>query len=113
MDRLMHEIGSLFDSLTVELPEELITTVLRANGVPIERIVSQGQVSPPGLWYDQEENEWVIVLDGRAAILFEGEPEPVDFQRGSYVNIPAHVEHRIAWIDPSEKTVWLAIHYKD
>lgn len=108
-----HETGNLFDNIPADIPKEVFTTVLHANDVRIERIVSQGQVSPPGFWYDQEENEWVIVLEGRATVQFEGEPKLVELQRGSYVNIPAHARHRVAWTDPSEKTVWLAIHYKN
>ena len=53
-----------------------------------------------------------MVLEGRAAIQFEGEAEPVELQRGSYLNIPAHARHRVAWTDPNQKTVWLAIHYR-
>ena len=108
-----HETGNLFDNIPADIPEEVVTTVLRANGLRIERIVSQGQASPPGFWYDQEDNEWVVVLEGHATVQFEGEPESVELQRGSYVNIPAHVRHRVAWTDPNQKTVWLAIHYRD
>jgi len=37
----------------------------------------------------------------------------VQLQRGSYLYIPAHVRHRVAWTHPTEKTIWLAIHYRD
>ena len=107
------EIGNQFDNIPTDIPEELFTTVFGASGLRIERIVSQGQGSLPGFWYDQEENEWVFVLEGRATVQFEDDPEPVELQRGSYVNIPAHVRHRVAWTNPNQKTVWLAIHYKD
>ena len=108
-----HETGNLFDNIPADVPKELFTTVLQANGVRIERIVSQGQASPPGFWYDQEDHEWVVVFEGRATVQFDGEPEPVELQRGSYLNIRAHARHRVAWTDPDQKTVWLAIHYKD
>jgi len=111
MDR--NVIENLFDNIPADVPEELFTTILQANGVRIERIVSQGHVSPPGFWYDQEENEWVVVLEGHATVQFESEPKSVELQRGSYVNIPSHARHRVAWTDPNQKTVWLAIHYKD
>ena len=93
-------------------PEELFTTLLRADGVRVERIVSQGHVSPPEFWYDQDDNEWVLVLEGRAAVQFAGEAEPVELERGSYLNIPAHAKHRVVWTDPNRKTVWLAVHYR-
>ena len=104
-------IGNLFDNIPTAVPKELFTKFLQASGIRIERIVSQGQASPPEFWYDQNENEWVIVLEGSAAVQFEGE-EPVRLQRGSCLNIPAHTRHRVAWTDPSQKTVWLAVHYR-
>ena len=104
---------NLLDNLPANLPEELFTTILQADGLRVERIVSQGHASPPGFWYDQEENELVMVLEGNAAVQFEGDAEPVELRRGSYLNIPAHAKHRVVWTDPNEKTVWLAIHYKE
>ena len=105
------ETGNLFDNLPADISQEWFSTVLRANGFRIERIVSQGHASPPEFWYDQQKNEWVFVLKGRATVQFEGDPAPVELRRGSYVNIPAHVRHRVVWTDPNQKTVWLAIHY--
>jgi cupin 2 domain-containing protein len=107
-----NEIDNLFDNLPAAVPEELFTTVLRANDLRIERIVSQGHASPPGFWYNQVESEWVIVLEGHAAVQFEGEPEVVELRPGSYVKIPAHARHRVAWTDPNHKTVWLAVYYR-
>ncbi len=105
-------VGNLFDNIPTDVAEEVFATLLQANGLRIERIVSQGEASPPGFWYDQEENEWVVVLEGSAAMQFEGE-EPVELRRVSYLNIPTHVRHRVAWTDPNQKTVWLAIHYRN
>ena len=102
---------NLLDNLPAHLPEELLTTIFQANNLRIERIVSQGHTSPPGFWYDQEENELVIVLEGGATVQFEGGAEPVELRRGSYLNVPAHTRHRVAWTNANEKTVWLAIHY--
>jgi cupin 2 domain-containing protein len=104
--------GNLFEGIPAELAEELFTTIHQAHGLRIERIVSQGQASPPGFWYDQDENEWVVVLQGSAAVQFEGKPEPVKLCRGSFLNIPAHTLHRVVWTDPNQQTVWLAVHYK-
>lgn len=104
------DIGNLFDDIPDELAAELFTTLYRGGRLRIERIVSQGQASPPGFWFDQEESEWVIVLEGSAAVQFEGD-EPVELRRGAYLNIPAHVKHRVVWTDSNEKTVWLAVRY--
>jgi cupin 2 domain-containing protein len=102
---------NLFDNVPSELPQEFCTTIHRAGGLRIERIVSQGHCSPPGFWFDQDEHEWVIVLEGKAAVQFDGDPEPVELQRGAYLNIPAHAKHRVMQTSQTERTVWLAIHY--
>lgn len=104
---------NIFGGIPDNLVEELFTPLHQAKHLRIERIVSQGHASPPGFWYDQDESEWVVVLQGSAAIQFEGQAEPVKLQPGSYINIPAHQRHRVTFTDPSEKTVWLAIHYYD
>ena len=103
---------NLLDNIPASLPEELVTTLLRSSSLRIERIVSQGRASPPGFCYDQDDNEWVMVLEGSAAVEFAGDAKPVELRRGSYLNIPAHARHRVVWTDPSERTVWLAIHYR-
>jgi len=103
---------NLWDAIPAELSEELFTELLRAKDVRIERIVSAGHASPEEGWYDQETCEWVILLAGSAGVLFEGDASPVELQPGSYLNIPAHKKHRVAWTDPKDKTVWLAIHYR-
>ncbi len=107
------EAKNLLDEIPSALAEELFTPLLQGGGIRIERIVSQGHASPPGFWYDQDENEWVFVLEGSAGLQIEGFPETFELRRGSYINIPAHARHRVAWTDPSEKTVWLAIHYRE
>lgn len=103
---------NLFDGIPAELTEELFTTIHRDGGLRIERIVSHGQSSPEGFWYDHDENEWIILVEGSAAVQSEGEAEPVKLQRGSYLSIPAHSRHRVAWTDRNQKTVWLAIFYQ-
>ncbi len=101
---------NLFTDIPSKLSEELFTTLHSAEGLRIERIVSEGHRSPDGFWYDQDDDEWVVVLKGKAAIQFEKDPKPLELVPGSYVNIPAHRKHRVAWTSPTEKTVWLAIH---
>ena len=101
---------NLLDAVPDDLRQEAATMLHRGGGLRIERIVSLGHASPPGFWYDQEEDEWVLLLEGIAVVEFEGR-EPVELRRGSYLNIPAHVKHRVAWTHPTQKTIWLAIHY--
>jgi cupin 2 domain-containing protein len=101
---------NLFAEIPDDLPDELSQTLLRAPGLRIERIVSMGHASPRGFLYDQDNDEWVLVLKGAARLAFEGE-EPIDLLPGACVNIPAHRRHRVEWTDPAGPTVWLAIHY--
>ncbi len=101
---------NLFDGIPAYLAEEHFTQLHRGDGFRIERIVSQGHCSPEGSWYDQNDEEWVLVLEGSATVQFECDSQPVELQRGSYLSIPAHSRHRVAWTDPAQKTVWLAIH---
>jgi cupin 2 domain-containing protein len=100
---------NLFNDLPSKLPEELFTTLLAAENVRIERIVSHGHVSPAGFWYDQDQHEWLVVLQGVARLSIEGEAK--ELKSGDYINIPAHQKHRVEWTTPDEPTVWLAMFY--
>ena len=100
---------NLFADLRSNLPEELFTTLLEASDVRIERIVSHGQSSPEGFWYDQDQAEWVLVLKGAARLQFED--GTLEMGPGDFVHIPAHQKHRVAWTTPNEPTIWLAVHY--
>jgi cupin 2 domain-containing protein len=102
---------NVFDDLPSHLPEELIQPLLDATNVRIERIVSRGHASSAGFWYDQPQNEWVIVLKGAARVRFED--EAVELKPGDFINIPAHKRHRVEWTTPDEPTIWLAVHYDD
>ena len=93
--------------------EELLTLLAERPGVRIERIVSTGQASPPGFWYDQDWGEWVVLLSGAALLRFADEDEPRHLGPGDWVDIPAHCRHRVEWTDPDQPTVWLAVHYRD
>ena len=109
----MADPGNIFDGLPpAPLTEEVISELLSTPNLRIERIVSTGQATAPGEWYDQDQPEWVLVLAGSAGLMFEGETEPRRLEAGSYVHIAAHARHRVAWNDPATPTVWLAIHYQ-
>lgn len=101
------------ENLFANLPElsgsEHLLSLFENPPVKIERIVSQSYSSPPGFWYDQDEDEWVIVVRGKTALEFEG-GELVRMQEGDYVTIPRHVKHRVHQTDP--KTIWLAVHVR-
>jgi cupin 2 domain-containing protein len=90
---------------------EAVTMLCAGRGVRIERIVSLGQASPPGFWYDQDEAEWVLLVAGKARLLFADEAAPRRLVPGDFVEIAPHRRHRIEWTDPAEPTVWLAVFF--
>lgn len=103
--------GYFFANLPADLPTELIETLVESENVRIERIVSRGHASPNGFWYDQPQAEWVLVLAGEALLRFEDCSGPIRLKPGDFLNIPAHVRHRVEWTMSDQPTVWLAIHY--
>lgn len=108
----MSPLQNLFEALpSSALAEEQFLPLLAQPGLKIERIVSTGQASPPGFWYDQPGGEWVALLQGEAGLHFEGEAEPRRLAPGDFVHIPPHLKHRVAWTATDQTTVWLAIHY--
>ena len=92
------------------LAEEVTATLLERPGLRIERIVSTGQATPEGQWYDQPSDEWVLVVKGRAGLRLEGEAHDRELGEGDFVFLPAHCRHRVAWTQREPPTVWLAIH---
>jgi len=104
------------ENIFVDLPEkaeqEQFLPLVAAPGVRVERIVSFGQASPPGFWYDQDESEWVMVLAGAAGLRFSDREEVLTLAPGDYLEIAAHRRHRVEWTDASLPTVWLAVHFR-
>jgi cupin 2 domain-containing protein len=105
------EIKNLFDDIQDSVSEEVFETILDNNSFKLEKIVSTGQSTPVGEWYDQEADEWVIMLTGSAGLSFKGHSGIRVIKPGDYLLIPAHTIHRVEWTDSNEKTIWLAIHY--
>ncbi len=105
-------IRNLFSEIPESTVNEIIEPLLKTGHCKLERIVSRGQKTPPGEWYDQDTEEWVILLSGSAQLLFEGETDAYTMRPGDYIYIPAHRRHRVEWTDPKQKTVWLALHFK-
>lgn len=108
---ITHESKSFFADIPSKIPEEIVETILSNSTIRVERIISHGQSSPQDFWYDQDENEWVMVLKGKAKLLFENNDEPILLSEGDYINIPKHVKHRVEWTTPNETTIWLTVFY--
>ncbi len=108
----MDRDSNLFEGIPKVLPQEWTEELIRSGSVRIERIVSRGQASPPGFWYDQAENEWVCLLTGSAVLAFD-DGETCAMSPGDWVEIPPHRKHRVEQTDPDRETVWLAVFHAD
>lgn len=98
--------GNLLSALPAAGQDEHVTPLLLSPGLRIERIVSHGQISPPGFWYDQPEEEWVLVMAGRGTLAF-ADGQETTLGPGDWISLPAHCRHRVVRTD--DPTVWLAV----
>ncbi len=102
--------GSLGRDLPARpLPQEVVDILLERPGLRIERIVSTGQATPEGEWYDQETDEFVLLVEGAARLRIAGEAEDRELGPGDWIMLPAHCRHRVTWTRSDPSTVWLAI----
>lgn len=107
----MESLCNLFGNIPENLDQEWIEELVRDRSVRIERIVSRGQSSPPDFWYDQEEDEWFMVVTGKARLKIEGQSELL-LGPGDTLHLRAHIRHRVEWTDPQQDTIWLAVFWK-
>jgi len=106
----MPVIENIFTDIPRQLPDELFKTLLSKGQIKIERIISKGHSSLVNDWYDQIQDEWILVLEGQAELQFKNSTELIKLKSGDYLHIPAHIKHRVHWTDPDKETIWLAIH---
>jgi len=101
---------NIYDEIPKVSDVEFFQEIVKTKELKIERIVSQGHISPPGYWYDQEKNEFVLLLSGSAIIKFD-DNSLVKLKEGDYLIIPAHKKHRVEETDKDQKTFWLSVFY--
>ena len=106
---MLPTLRNLLTSLPFARDAEMSETLVTAHGIRLQRIISFGQVSPEGFWYDQKEAEWVMLLTGSARLVIAGEAEERILGPGDAVYLPAHCRHRVEWTDRDHPTVWLAL----
>jgi cupin 2 domain-containing protein len=104
-------MNNLLANIPTALTEEVVQVLVESPGVRIERIVSRGQTTASGNWYDQPDQEWVLLLQGAARLRFADQDESIEMGPGDYVHISAHRKHRVEWTAPNQPTIWLAIHF--
>lgn len=106
------ETGRLNGDLPAQpIADEHIDLLLERPQLRIERIVSTGQTTPEGEWYDQDRDEWVLLAAGAARLRIEGEINHRELVAGDWILLPAHCRHRVIWTQSEPPTVWLAVHF--
>lgn len=105
-------IRNLLTGIPARTGSELSETLFETKTFSLERIVSTGQATAPGQWYDQDRDEWVLLVSGEARLLFDDDKEALRLLPGDHVLIAAHRRHRVEWTAPGSDTVWLALHFE-
>ncbi len=103
------EIKNIFENIAIDKSKEEFINILKNDKIRIERIVSNGQSSKKDFWYCQEENEFVLILEGNAILEFE--EKEVELKKGDYFDIKAKIKHRVKYTSKEESTIWLAVFY--
>ena len=88
---------------------EKFEQIVSGKNIQIERIISRGQTTTSGDWYDQTTDEWVILLQGEAELSYDDETR-VKLKAGDYLLIPAHKKHRVEYTSVEPACIWLAVH---
>ena len=105
------KLHNFFDTMSLQSEkEEVIETILEHSGCKIERIVSNGFPTPEGEWFEQNSDEWVILLSGTATIVYKEKRESVAMEQGDFLFIPANVCHRVEKVSKLPEALWLAVH---
>ncbi len=105
------KVSNLLENIPTELPEELIEVLASSENVRIERIVSHGHTSPEDFWYVQEQDEFVLLLKGKAELEFSDPDKMIMLEEGDSLIIPAHQRHRVSWTKQETGTIWLVVYY--
>lgn len=104
-------LSNIFKDIKIDNENEQFIDLLKHENVRIERIVSNRQCSPIDFWYEQEENEFVLLLKGEAILEFEN--KEVILKEGDFINIPSKRKHRVKYTSKEIPTIWLAIFYNN
>jgi len=104
------EKGNFFESGAIPSKgNECFDQIFQGSAIKIERIISNAHSDDSDNWYDQEADEWVMLVSGDAQLLFEGEAV-ISLKAGDYLFIPAHKKHKVLTTSAEPPCYWLAIH---
>ncbi|MGZ8095103.1 MAG: cupin domain-containing protein [Methylosarcina sp.] len=103
---------NIFTNIPDQLKDEFFDTILKRKNLHVERIISRGHSTPPGQWYDQAWDEWILLIQGQATLLYEKNTQIISMTAGDHLLIPARTRHRVEWSHPEMDTIWLAIHLR-
>ncbi|HOH83982.1 MAG TPA: cupin domain-containing protein [Bacteroidales bacterium] len=104
--------GNIFTGLASQSKEEIFNPLFSSKNIKIEQIISSGQTSPARGWYDQEQHEWVVLVEGEATLEFENSQKK-KLQKGDYIFIPAHTKHKVFYTSANPPCIWLAVFFND
>ena len=102
----MKEPFNLLEHIPETSQEEIFQTLIQNEKVKIERIISYGQTTPKDYWYDQDEDEFVMVVEGEAQIKYE-DGTLYKLVKGDTLYIKSHQKHQVTYT--SNPTIWLAL----
>lgn len=100
---------NIFENILEDKQNEQFLEIIKNDKVRIERIISNGQITADNVWYDQDENEFVMLLEGHAILEFED--KECELKKGDCINIESHIKHRVKYTDINKPTIWLAVFY--
>jgi cupin 2 domain-containing protein len=106
------KISNIFDTSKVKITsdKEHFEALCKGTHARIERIISRGHTTPDGQWYDQSQDEWVMLLQGKAAItFFDG--KQTELTAGDHLLLPAGIKHRVSYTSKDPDCIWLAVHF--
>ncbi|MCX6231227.1 MAG: cupin domain-containing protein [Bacteroidetes bacterium] len=104
-------LNNIFENIAAASENERIEVILNDENIVIERIISYGNPTPEGYWYNQDKNEWVLLLSGEAKLEFK-DKKTINLKAGDYLMINAHQEHRVVYTSKEPNCIWLAFHFK-
>lgn len=112
---------NLYEDIPDRFGEEIVLILQRSPGCRVERILSCGQTTPEDTWDDQDETEWIALLQGEAVLLLEAANgssengtgcENIHLNKGDTLLIRPHRRHRVIYTSMDPPAIWLCVFMK-